>query len=286
VIDKGLGEWPPEIVEAAQNFQQGDLLAEPAIAYAASLLYPVWELTRQEAAASEPDGTPVHLALDPADVPPFGIITSQTCDVAEDRPEPVQPWVNVSPVVLCDEDDPLLGCDYAYPLPAFEAPEGECYVADLRLNVALEKGLLVHRDPIDPFGGSEAERIAFGRLLGERHGRAALAESIHAFVSETLRGHQRKTGKRVKKRLYKLMLQIQDGERLNPRAVRLHAIIVENEAATIDLPELEEWFRSWCDAAREVAAEHDVALLDPQFHNGATMNVALYDRLIEIRIPI
>lgn len=286
MIDKGLGDWPQEVVEAAQKFQQGDLIAKPPIVYAASLLHPIWELTRLEAAACEPDTVPAHLALDPADAPPFGIITSQTCDIAEDRPEPVQPWINVSPVLLVKDDDPLLGCDYACPLPAFQAPAGECYVADLRLNVALEKGLLVDRDPIDPFDGSEEKRIAFGRLLGERHARAALAESIHTFISETLRKHRRNTGKRVKKRLYKLMLQIQEGERLNPRAVKLHVILVENEAATIDVPDSEEWLRSWCDAAREVAAEHGVTLLDPEFHDSARMDVRLYDSLIEIRIPM
>jgi hypothetical protein len=82
------------------------------------------------------------------------------------------------------------------------------------------------------------------------------------------------------------MLQIQEGERLNPRAVKLHVILVENEAATIDVPDSEEWLRSWCDAAREVAAEHGVTLLDPEFHDSARMDVRLYDSLIEIRIPM
>jgi hypothetical protein len=285
VIDKGLAAWPPEVVAAAEKFQQGDLIAKPPITYAASLVYPIWEPTRLEAADGDVDPEPAHLAVDSNDVPPFGIITSQTCDVAEDRPIPVQPWFDVSPVVLCDEDDELLGCDYACPLQAFEAPEGKQYVADLRLSVPLEKGLLVGRDPIDPFSGSEEERIAFGRLLGKRKARAALAESIHVFVSQTLKSHKRNTGKRVKKRLFKLMLQIQEGSRLNPRAVRLHVITIEKPDATIEISELEEWFRTWCDAAREVAEQHDVVLLDPQFHDGASMDVTLYESLVEIRTP-
>lgn len=286
MIDKGLEAWPQEVVEAAQKFQQGDLIAEPPIAYAASLLYPVWDLTRQEADDDSPNHSPVHLALDQADLPPFGIITSQTCDVAEDRPVPVQPWIDVSPVVLCDHDDPLLECNYAHPLPEKDAPDGKCWVADLRLSVPLEKGLLVGREPIDPFGGSEEKRIAFGRLLGERRARAALSANIHVLIAETLRTHKpRKTGKRVKKRLYKLLLQIQEGSRLDPRAVRLHIVIVENEDATIETSEIQAWFQSWWDEAREIAEQAGVNLLASRFHDGANMNVTLYDSLVEIRIP-
>jgi hypothetical protein len=286
MIDKGLGAWPPEVVAAAEKFQQGDLIAKPPITYAASLLYPIWEPTRLEAAAGDAGPEPAHIAVHPDDLPPFGIITSQTCDIAEVERDPAQPWFDVSPVVLCETDDELLRCDYAYPLPEYDAPVGKCYVADLRLSVPLEKGLLVGQKPIDPFGDSEEKRIAFGRLIGERRARPALAESIHEFVTRTLNGHKRKTGKRVKKRLFKLMLQIQEGERLNPRAVKLHVITVENSAATIDIPGLEAWFHSWCEEARTVADSHGVALIDPEFHDAAKMDITLYDRLIEIRIPM
>jgi hypothetical protein len=286
VIDKGLGAWPQEVVAAAKKFQQGDLIAKPPIAYAASLANPVWELTRQEAADGEHDDMPVHLAIDPDDGPPFGIITSQTCDVAEDRPDPLQPWFEVSPVVLCKLDDPLAGRDYTYPLRAFPAPEDEIYVVDLRLGVSIEKGLLVDRQPVDPFAGSEEERIAFGVMLGRRRTRAALSENVHVFIDQTLNDHKpRKTGKRVKKRLYKLLLQITEGGRLDPRAVRLHVITVENDDATIELPEIEGWFQSWYDEAREVTEQQGVTLLAPVFHDAANMDIRLYDSLIEIRTP-
>lgn len=286
MIDKGLGAWPPEVVAAAKKFQQGDLIAKPPIAYAASLVNPVWDLTRQEAADGKPDDAPVHLAIDPDDGPPFGIVTSQTCDIAEDRPDPLQPWFEVSPVVLCDLDDPLTRRDYAYPLPTFPAPDDQIYVVDLRLSVSLEKGLLVDREPVDPFADSEDERIAFGVMLGQRRARAALSENVHVFIDQTLNDHKpRKTGKRVKKRLYKLLLQITEGSRLDPRAVRLHVITFENDDATIECPEIEGWFKSWYDEAREVAEQHGVTLLAPLFHDTANMDIRLYDSLIEIRTP-
>jgi hypothetical protein len=288
VIDKGLPEaWPQEVVEAAKRFQQGDLLTDPPIAYSASLLFPIWVLTRQESAAlTEQDAEPAHLALHKDDGPTYGIVTSQTCDVAEDRLVPVQPWIDVSPVYLCEEGDSLLSRKYVFCLNAMDAPDGKCWVADLRLSVPLEKGLLVDREPIDPFNGSESERIAFGILLGERLARAALSESVHEVVEQTLNGHKRKTGKRVGTRVYKLLLQISQGTRLEPRVVRLHVVSRDSSAAKIDENEMQEWFQSWWDEAREVAEQHSVKLLAPAFHDGASMDVALYDGLVEIRCPL
>ncbi len=287
MIDKGLtDEWSQEVAAAADKFQQGDLIRKPPIGFAASLKHPIWELSRLEAEA-DPEGEVAFLALDEGDLPPFGIILSQTCDVAEDRPAPLQPWFDVSPVVLCDKGDPLLDRDYAYPLPDYPAPDGKCWVVDLRLSVPLEKGLLVGREPTNPFADSEEKRIAFGVMLGQRRARAALAENVHVFIDETLRAHKpRKTGKRVKKRLYKLLLQISEGGRLNPKAVRLHVITVDNQDATIELPEIGEWFQAWWDGAREIAEQHYVNLLPPVFHDAASMDVALYDSLVELRIPM
>jgi hypothetical protein len=285
VIDEGLpDEWPPEVIEAINKFEQGHLIKAPALSYAARLSHPIWDLTRQEAEA-EPDtgDVLVQLAVDESDRPPFGIITTQTCDIAEDRPEPCMPWIQVSPVYACSDDDPLLGRDYVQTLDALQPPEpGKRWVADLRLECPLEKSALVDREPIDPFP-SEAERIAFGRLLGERRARAALAESIHEFVSETMKKHKRQTGKRVGKRVYKILLEI-EGQRIEPQAVRVHVITVPGQG--IDDEEIQEWFDSWWDEARLRAEEHGVNLLKTRFHKATSMDVSLYDSLAEIRCPL
>jgi hypothetical protein len=285
VIDEGLTEpWPREVIEAAERFQQGDLIEAPPIAYAASLRYPIWSLTRDEATdQTQADGTPVHLALTHEDRPPFGIITSQTCDVAEDRPQPLQPWIEIAPVYRCHDDSPLLARDYVYPLDSWEAPERQRWIADLRLKSSLEKSVLVGREPIDPFA-TETERIAFGVALGRRSARAALADAIHEFIDKTMSGHNRKPGKRVGTRVYKLMLQIAEGERLNPRAVRLHVLHRDSPDATEE--EMRTWFDSWWDKARTVADERGVNLLATHFHRAANMNIELYDALVEIRCPL
>lgn len=285
MIDKGLtDEWPQEAAAAADKFQQGDLICKPPIGFAASLKHPIWELSRLEAEA-DPEEEVAFLALDEDDLPPFGIILSQTCDVAEDRPEPVQPWVEVSPVYEYEIPEDSQPPEYLYPLEAMDADEGYVWVADLRLVVPVEKGLLVRQDPINPFGGSEPARIDFGVALGRRRARAALSEGVHVFIDKTLQRYKpRKTGKRVAERVYALLLDITEGGRLDPKVVRLHVVCQETER--INQEDTEEWFQEWWDEARLVAEEHSVSLLAPTFHDRTSMDVKLYNRLVAIRCPL
>jgi hypothetical protein len=160
------------------------------------------------------------------------------------------------------------------------------WVADLRLTVPLEKGLLVGREPEDPFRGSEEARIAFGIALGERRARAALADGVHVFITQTLRKHKRKAAKTVRTCVYKLMLQIPEGEgtRLEPKAVRLYVIYQPSELSGED--RMRNWFSSWWDGARLVAEEQGVQLLPVAFEKRTSIDMALYDRLIPIDNPM
>ena len=287
MIDEGLTEpWPQEVIDAARHFQQGDLIEYPPIAYAASFDYPIWSLTRLEATSDDDHGLTEYLGLHDEDRPPFGIITSQTCDVFEDRPQPLQPWFDVAPVYTCPGNSPLLKRDFIYPLDGFPAPEGEQWVVDLRLSASLEKGVLVGREPTDPFGGDEQARIDFGVALGRRPARAALAGAVHLVIERTIDKHKRNTGRRVGKRVYKLLLQIAEGTRLEPRAVRLHAVCREPFEGSITTGEMEDWFDTWYDDAREIAEQNNINLLAPVLHRAESMDVILYDHLVEIRCPL
>lgn len=290
MIDEGLtDEWPPDVVEAAEKFQQGDLISDPPIGYAASLRYGVWALTRQEADGddAEPGDDAVHLSLDRDDVPAYGIIASQTCDIAEGGRRPVHPWIEVCPVYEREPADQPP--EYLFPLDRMAASEGRMWVADLRLTVPLEKGLLVGREPIDPFDGSEQERIAFGVKLGERRARAALSDGVHVLIAQTLNKRSRnnsKAAKAVRTRVYKLMLQIPEGEgtRLDPKAVRLHVIYQASEQSSEE--RMRSWFRSWWDHAHTIAEQQGVRLLPVVFHDRTSMDVASYDGLIPIENPM
>jgi hypothetical protein len=287
LIDEGLTEpWPQEVIDAARHFQQGDLIEHPPIAYAASLDHPIWSLTRLEAGSGDDQSETEYLGLDDEDRPPYGIITSQTCDVFEDRPQPLQPWFDVAPVYACPEDSPLLKRDFIYPLDGFPAPQGDIWVVDLRLSASLEKGVLVGRKPTSPFGGDEQARIDFGVALGRRLARAALAGTIHAVIERTIDKHKRNTGRRVGKRVYKLLLDIAEGTRLKPRTVRLHAVCRDPFEGSITNDEMQDWFDTWYDEAREVAEQEDINLLAPVLHRAASMDVVMYDHLVEIRCPL
>jgi hypothetical protein len=281
VIDEGLPDiWLAAVVEAAKKFQQGDLIETPPFAYAASFEHSIWDVT--ERARNEGATGVDHLVVD--DLFPYGIITSQTCDVAEDRPDPVHPWFQISPVYECLTTARVLNTEYGYGLKAFPAVNGKRWVADLRLECSLEKGLLVGREPIDPFNGNEQERIRFGEEVGKRRARAALADSIHEFIGKTLHEHRDGNGRAdrsaVKSSLYGLRLEIARGERLDPREVKLHVITVgEPSEVTV------QWFGAWWSEAERAAGEHGVALQPNEFHDCTKADLRRIDGLIEVRPP-
>lgn len=283
MIDEGVpGEWPPEVVEAAAEVQQGDLISTPPLGYAASLRYPIWSLTRQEAEVGA-DSDPVHLSLHPDDGPEWGIVVSQTCDVSEEGAA-MQPWVEICPVYEVDaaETPP----EYMHLLNGMQAAEGRIWVADLRLTVPIEKGLLVGRARGDPFAGSEEARIDFGVKLGWRRARAALSAGVHVAIRETLkkrRANNKNAARAVRTCVYKLMLQVQES-RLKPRAVRLHVVYQVSGDCTDE--RMREWFERWWEKANEAAKEEGIELLPTVFHDRTSMDVKLYDGLIPIENPM
>lgn len=282
MLDEGIQHpWHEEVVAATSRFRQGHLVERPPFFYSASLVYPVWDVTRGVAEAeTEPQQTPEIVELDAAAVPPYGVITNQTCEVAEESATPMYPWVQVAPVYLVEADSPLLARDYIFTLTSQSLPPGT-WVADLRTEMPLEKGILVGRAPIEGFA-IEADEIAFGRFLGRRRERAALASVFQTIIVATMkrkRDNNTNRARRIKPAIYKLKLAI-DGNRLAPRAAQLH-VIVRGDISD----EVKEWFNSWWDRASEIATQQGVALLENQYWSSREVDVERYDDLVEIRIP-
>jgi hypothetical protein len=281
VIDGGIHRpWPPEVVAAVDPFQIGHLIVRPPFFYAADARWGVWDLTRLVPEDDRVDGIEV-LELDPDDAPPYGVITAQTCDVAEAGvPQPAQPWVQVAPVYEWPDGVPPERL-YLAPLTA---PELHGFVADLRIEVPLEKSALVGRTPIDGFA-TEEDRIAFATRVGRRRSRAALADVFHDVVFDTMQ-EKKKSGskgpvKRARRNIYKLMLAIEEGTRLEPVAAKLF-VVGDGEIT----PETRNWFEEWWDVARVVAAEQDLTLQPNEYWNADAVDVRRYDDLIEIRNPL
>jgi hypothetical protein len=289
VIEPGVAAtWPEEVKEALQRFLQGHLIELPPLFYGANLDYPIWSLSSvldesDEVPDEERRDTIADLAHDQR--PPYGILLTQTCDLAEERPNPRQPWVQIAPVYRFDRESSLLAREYVHELDPPTIP-GEVWAADLRIEVPLEKSVLVGRQPIEAFP-DEAGYVDFASVLARRRGRPAFSSVVHEVVTVTMRrlkeesNSRRQQARRVRERVYKLMIAIQDGTRLHPNAVQVHLVLKgERDEDT------ENWFDEWWDRARTVAEAHGLQLLETVWLDARGVDATLYDELVEVRLPI
>jgi hypothetical protein len=290
VIDRHLrGPWPENVAEACGRFKQGDLIKKPPFFYGVSSRSRIWGPDEEndaddpveEGEADDAVGDESHVdELHPDESPEFGIITTQTCDLSE-QGRPTQPWIQVSPVYRLEgepeDQEYLLSKAYITELTGPDLPEGR-WVADLRIEVPLEKTVLLDRAPIAGFG-SEDEADEFARRLGVRRARAALANELVETVIRLIRkkkANNKARAARVWDDLYKLGLQIEEGTRLKPAAVRLHVICTGDPSVLV-----QEWFTEWEDGARHEAAEVDITLHTTRYHDARSMDLRLADRLID-----
>ena len=163
--------WPADVLAAAAKFKCGDVVEDPPYFYVANPAFAVMEWTfpynDDQASASE--------IIDASDMAaPFGLITSQTCDVGEiGFPKPSKPFIAVSPIF--DGQDLLDGgirkllragrqIQGWVHLPALSDRAPGFWVADLRLEMPIEKSWLVGRVPIQGFATEEDARQLPARI--------------------------------------------------------------------------------------------------------------------------
>jgi hypothetical protein len=230
MIDAGNMEtWPAEVVEAIARFKQGDLVQRPPIFYVGVSRYAVWNAPPPEDGLSV---EPEMFEFDPADRPPFGIIVTQTCDVNEQGQRRKQPWVQVAPVYPVDGASESWHhqvrthqINHLVALDGLGLPAG-FWVADLRIQVSLEKSWLVGREPIEAFA-DESGYLTFAKRLAARAERPALGNDASNYIVAPLREGFRKLshGKRASiiDPVWGLRLAI-TGSRLGPNAARLIVI--------------------------------------------------------------
>ena len=255
-IDIGLpasrDAWPPGVLDALKNFVQGHVVEKPPLFYFADPSRPVWARTFAYAVDSE---GPEVVELSAGTGPTYGLITTQTCDIAEEDAErPIRPWVQVSPIYDRSEDlnsgwrrtfQRGGGPRYLMYVPALT---NGFWVADFRIEIPVEKGWLATRSPIDGFGDEAAQR-----KVGER---LAVLRNRPAFASRFVELIQRPLVEDLKKlkaenlHLYETMVQedpeiaVELDSFLDPRLVRL-TLLVERALST----GTEEWWRAWWDDA-------------------------------------
>jgi len=194
-----------ELEAFCQQFEQGYLLLNPYTAYVA----------RPGVAASNwandylfPDMNS-ELAVGgvaPDSEPPFFVILDQTCDIYKAS----VPFIHVSPVFNGAKHYSAKGIQrirdrrvgYLYALSALaleelltesqraeqvkvQNPDDWAWVVDLRIQIPLDKGVLLDRDRIPGFA-SRKDQLEFGRELGNRADRPALPLVVSDYLIPAL----------------------------------------------------------------------------------------------------
>lgn len=190
MIDGGIpDEWDPEVRSACARFRQGHLLETPPLFYAAAPAHGVWALTRAAGDLSLAEDL-----LECKDRPPYGLITTETCDLSEEAAaRPRQPWISVAPVYdLAGQIDAgqvsnlrSHRVQYVRLLDAPELPSG-MWVADFRIEIPIEKSWLVGRNPIESYA-SDQDYTLLARALAARRERPVYADEVHRALTRPLR---------------------------------------------------------------------------------------------------
>jgi hypothetical protein len=171
--------WPEGVRAAMSALRQGSLVPTPPLFFACDPATPVHELSVPSA---DDDLEPDEI-VELADRTPFGIVTTQSCDLDKRN----HAWVQLSPAYTIDPRDTnrVTGIEqgrvhHFVKLTGPELPDG-FWVADFRLEVSLDKGWFVGRRAIAGFA-TEEEFSRLARQLGGRRARVALSDALRDTV--------------------------------------------------------------------------------------------------------
>jgi hypothetical protein len=239
------------------------------MAYLTNPKAPIWEESRRFAAEIAASGEPLEpevIHFPPGVAPPYGMITTQTCDVVEEDTElPLWPWVQLVPVydmngVLNSGERGLLrkgrGRRSLLHVPALTPG---FYVADLRLSFPVEKGWLVAQNRVDGFGTEEL-RQRVGDRLALLSGRPAFAGSFVSTIQgplttalRELRRDNRDAFDRLDEAVPEVGVLLDS--RLRPSDVQV--VVICN--TSLDEDQM-AWWIAWWDGCRERAATVGITL--------------------------
>ncbi len=288
-------EWPDGVLAALRNFRQGDLVAHPPMAYLADPEAPVWaESVRfaEEVARSDDPSESEVIHFPQSLAPPYGMVTTQTCDlVEEDADPPGWPWAQLVPVY--DMEDTfnsgqkklLRQGGFRRSLLHVPALTPGFYVADFRISFPVEKGWLARQARIDGFGAEEL-RQRVGDRLALLSGRPAFAGSFVATIQGPLTTALRELKRTDREAFNRLDQAVPEvgvlmDSRLSPSNVQLVVI----STAPLDEQQTRWWNEFW-DGCREKANAVGITLqaLDFKVLDGR-YPAAEYRRLTLLPLP-
>jgi hypothetical protein len=186
MIDRGVpadrDSWPTGILDALRHWEQGDIVSNPPFLYFADPKRPVWDATRSY---SETSAGPEVILPDEELCPRYGMVTTQTCDIAEeDARRPLRPWVQIAPVyeVTDWKKKKLERRSPMYWVLVPDLPGSHPWVADLRIEVPVEKGWLGQQERIEGFH-DEGKKRSVGDKVSRLRGRHAFSRELNALVA-------------------------------------------------------------------------------------------------------
>lgn len=279
LIDAGLLKpWPDDVVASLKTFRQGDLVKEPPFFYFGVPRRALWVLSEPE---SPDDADPDVFIADERFVP-WGVITTQTCDLQEEG-RPKKPWFAVAPVYKLLPDDTglenLIRLERVTYLFHMSGLEPGFWVADTRIEFPIEKAWLVGRTPTPGFK-TGMEYRAFAERLASNRRRPALIDTIYTDVIKPLRNRLEKMSvdevAELRDPVDELLLDLA-GDWTNPETVQL-VILTDGPCPNA----VKEWFEQWWDEAASGATK--LNLLRPRFESSALggLPVREYRRMIPL----
>ena len=278
----GAEDWPAGCLEALAAWEQGDVVANPHLFYFADPRFPIWEASRRYQADSE--GPEIVQAPD-SHQPPYGLVTSQTCDIAEaDSARPLRPWVQIAPIFV--EMDKgwrkklLKGGGPRYWLHVPDLPGSDVFVADLRIEMPVEKGWLAQQERIEGFPSEEAKSVV-GRRTSMLRGRPAFSTDFNKTILDPLLAAIEDDGEeddRPDDFLDELVeVAVLVDSTLQPTSVQV-VFITESDIG----PGVEDWLQGWRDGRVEEADSAGISLLALDIRKLAEIPASEYRRMIVV----
>ena len=278
-VPSGRETWPADVLESLRVWEQGDVVTAPPFFYFADPARPVWAAT---VAAAEMTSEPHVVVLDEETSPPYGLITTQSCDICEeDSKKPCRPWVQVAPIYdgrswakkMSEGRGPL----FLLHIPGLG--DDRFWVADLRLEFPIEKGWLASQERLPGFTTEVGRRIIRQRL-GRIKDRPAfsreflftLCKPLDDFMDLSLEGSE---GAGTVAKVRELLVRVDDETR--PSTAEL--CVITTTAATRDLVAL---FNDWRDTLLQQLEAVGINLLAIRFSRLEDVNAAEYRQMIEL----
>lgn len=275
-------EWNAEAVEALDRWKQGDIF--PGLPLAWTALPGLDAITGIEQSSADDE-------MITMDTPgrPWGVVTSQTCDIAATGPGRLHPFIQASPVISAAEvtNEAALTIargEIGYLAPLYPPSLDGLYIADLRISVAVSKSVLLSQEPVEGFG-SEASALEFATRLAIKYERPA----VHGFISETMIGvirqHIRGTRKQHNTSWWTPVYEVRAAAtptRLQPTRVDIH-VIGKRELSPA---EQYEWLAP-VNEMRTLAAKLSpkIEVANPVHWTTANLTAAVYRSSVQLNVP-